>query len=204
MELERLIAEHGIWFYAITFVWTFLEGETFVLCAAFLAAQGIVNAPLLFLCAWLGSFSGDQLYFWTGRHFGPRLLQRFPKWRSGVDAALSWLKRFNTGFILTFRFIYGVRNFSSFALGMSGLPWQRFFWLNLLAAGIWATCFVGVGYMFGHVFKSMLGNIARDFSLVMLGVFVMIGGGMYLLHRIQKRRMSTPPVNAATAVTPPR
>ena len=55
-----------------------------------------------------------------------------------------------------------------------------------------------------QIHSIVLGNIARDFSLIMLGVFLMIGGGMYLLHRVQKRRMSTPPVNAATVVTPPR
>jgi membrane protein DedA with SNARE-associated domain len=202
MELERLIADHGVWFYVLTFVWTFLEGETFVLCAGILAAQGLIDAPLLLACAWLGSFSGDQLYFWTGRHFGPRLMQRFPRWRGGVDLALSFLKRFNTGFILTFRFIYGVRNISSFALGMSGLGWQRFFVLNFAAAGIWATSFMMAGYLFGAAMREVLGEYVRSFSLAMLGVFLLVGGGMYLLHRAQKRRLMTPPA-AASAVAPP-
>ena len=202
MELERLIAEYGLWFYVITFVWTFLEGETFVLCAGFLAAQGLIDAPLLLACAWLGSFTGDQTYFWTGRRFGPRILKRFPRWRGGVDNAFAWLKRYSTAFILSFRFIYGVRNFSSFALGMSGLDWRRFLFLNFIAAGIWAIAFVGTGYLFGHVFRSMLGNIARDFSLLMLGVFVVMFGGMFLVHRLQKRRLSVPPA-AGLPATPP-
>jgi membrane protein DedA with SNARE-associated domain len=203
MELEKLIVEYGVWFYVLTFFWTFLEGETFVLCAGFLAAQGLIDAPLLLACAWLGSFSGDQCYFWTGRHLGPRLLKRFPKWRSGVDTALSWLKKYNTGFILSFRFIYGVRNFSSFALGVSGLAWERFFVLNFVAAGIWAVAFVGVGYMFGHLFQSMLGHVARDFSLVMLGMFVTMFGGTYLIHRWQKRRLAMVPRGASTVAPPP-
>lgn len=193
MQLERLIAEYGPWFYVITFAWTFLEGETFVLCAGFAAAQGLLDAPLLLACAWLGSFCGDQCYFWTGRHFGPRLLRRYPRWRGGVDNALSWLKRYSTAFILSFRFIYGVRNFSSFALGMSGLDWRRFFFLNFVAAGLWAVCFVGVGYLFGHIFRSMLGNVARDFSILMLLFFVAMFGVTFLIHRYQKRRMAVPP-----------
>jgi membrane protein DedA with SNARE-associated domain len=202
MQLERLIAEYGPLFYGITFAWTFLEGETFVLCAGFAAAQGLIDAPLLLACAWLGSFCGDQCYFWTGRKFGPRLLRRFPRWRRGVDNALGWLKHYSTAFILTFRFIYGVRNFSSFALGMSGLNWQRFFVLNFIAAGLWAGCFVGVGALFGHLFRSMIGDVAREFSLIMLGVFVAMFGVTFAIHRLQKRRMSVPP-GGATAATPP-
>jgi len=203
MRLEQWIVEYGSVFYIITFAWTFLEGETFVLCAGFLAAQGLIDPFVLFLFAWLGSFTGDQLYFWIGRNFGPRLLHRFPRWRGGVDVALEWLRRYSTGFILSFRFIYGVRNFSSFALGMSGLDWRRFLGLNFVAAGIWACVFVGVGYLFGNMFRSMLGHIARDFSIVMLGMFVLMFGLTWLVHRYQKRRFSLPPRGAAGSAVPP-
>src|SRR5260221_60358 len=120
MDVQRLIIEHGAWFYPFTFALTFIEGETFVLVAGFAAAQGLLNAPLLLLAAWLGSFAGDQCYFWIGRNFGLRLLSRRPIWRARVDSALGWIKRYDTWFILSFRFIYGVRNFSSFALGRPG------------------------------------------------------------------------------------
>jgi membrane protein DedA with SNARE-associated domain len=203
MRLEHWIAEYGTLFYFITFAWTFLEGETFVLCAGFLAAQGLIDPLLLLVCAWLGSFCGDQCYFWVGRHFGPRLLQRFPRWRASVDLAFAWLKQYSTVFILSFRFIYGVRNFSSFALGMSGLAWQRFFGLNFAAAGIWALAFVGVGYFLGHAFRSMLGHLARDFSIMMLVVFVVMFGLMFCVHRLQKRRMMMPPRGAASSAVPP-
>jgi membrane protein DedA with SNARE-associated domain len=203
MELERLIAEYGVWFYVITFAWTFLEGETFIIGAGFMAAQGMVDLPLLLLCGWLGSFCGDQCYFWTGRRFGPALLRRFPKWRRGVDIAFEWLKRYSTGFILSFRFIYGVRNFSSFALGMSGLDWRRFMGLNFIAAGLWATAFTGAGYLFGHMFRSMLGDLAHDVTIVMLGIFVVMFGVTFLIHRYQKRRFALPP-RAAVQAPPQR
>src|SRR5260370_8808145 len=183
MDLNQLIANNGACFYVIAFVWTFLEGETVVLFAGFAAAQGLVDPLLLLSAAWLGSFAGDQFYFWLGRRFGIRLLDRFPRWRPGVDAALHWLERYDAGFILSFRFIYGVRNFSSFALGLSAVRWERFFWLNFVAAGLWAASFVAVGYFLGHAFRAVLGDIARSFSLVMLAVFVAIGFCMWLRHR---------------------
>jgi membrane protein DedA with SNARE-associated domain len=61
VDVRRLIVEHGHWFYLITFLWTFVEGETFVIFAATFAAQGLLDPFLLLISAWLGSFSGDQL-----------------------------------------------------------------------------------------------------------------------------------------------
>ena len=202
MDLNQLIAQNGACFYVIAFAWTFLEGETFILFAGFAAAQGLVDPVLLLIAAWLGSFAGDQCYFWLGRKFGVKLLRRFPRWHPGVDAALHWLERYDAGFILSFRFIYGVRNFSSFALGLSAVRWERFLWLNFTAAGLWAASFVGVGYFLGHAFRAVLGDVARSFSLVMLGIFVSIGAGMWFLHRLQRRRQLRVP-SGVNVVLPP-
>lgn len=211
MELDWLLAKSGAWPYLITFCWTFFEGETFVLIAGFLASQKhpetlthLLDWRLLITVAWLGSFSGDQCYFWLGRQFGPRLLRRLPRWRGPVDNALGWLKRYNTGFILSFRFIYGVRNFASFAMGMSGLDWRRFLVLNFLAAGIWAVSFVSIGMIIGSVFKEVIGieTVARHFTLIVLGVVVFMFGAVFLVHRIQRRRARLP-AGAAAQASPP-
>jgi membrane protein DedA with SNARE-associated domain len=204
MDISQLIADNGACFYLIAFLWTFLEGETFVLFAGFAAAQGLLNPALLLAAVWLGSFAGDQTYFWIGRCFGLRLLTRFPKWRHGVEAALYWLERYNTGFILTFRFIYGIRNFSSFALGMSAVHWKRFMILNCLAAGLWGVSFVAVGYFLGHAFRAVLGHLIRSFSVAMLIAFVVFAVAVWLFHRLQRRRhlrMPMPP--GAKIVIPP-
>ena len=203
MHINQLIAHHGAWFYAVAFVWTFLEGETIVLFAGVAAAQGLVNPFLLLASAWLGSFSGDQCYFWLGRQFGVRLLNRFPRFRSGVDVALHWLERYSTGFILSFRFIYGVRNFSSFAMGLSAVHWKRFLSLNFFAAGLWASSFVGIGYFLGHALHAMLGDVVRTFSLGMLVVFVAILFGVRLLHRVQRRLQPRVPPGVKVVAPPP-
>jgi len=192
MNVQHFIAAHGAWTYPITFVWTFFEGETFVLFAAFAAAEGLLNAPLLVVAAGLGSFAGDQCYFWIGRRFGLRVLARQPQWRARVDSALAWLKRFDVWFILSFRFIYGVRNFSSFALGISGIDWRRFMALNFTAAGIWAVVFVGAGYLCGRELRTLLGQVARDFGFAMLAGFALLLIGAQVAHRIHRRRQRHP------------
>ena len=187
-DVPRLVREYGMWFYAFTFAWTFVEGETFVLVAGFAAAQGLLSAPLLLLAAWFGSFAGDQCYFWIGRRYGLRLLTQRPVWRDRVDAALGWVKRYDKWFVLSFRFIYGVRNFSSFALGISGIGWYRFLVLNLTAALLWAATFVGAGYLCGHALERVLGKIAERFSMVMLAAFAAAIIIAVVIHRLRRRR----------------
>lgn len=189
MDINQLIADHGEWFYPITVVWTFLEGETFVIFAGAAAFHGLVNLPLLIASAWLGSFAGDQFYFYLGRAYGQRILARFPRWRGGVDLALGLLHKYHIGFILSFRFIYGVRNFSSFAVGMSEVTWPRFMALNFIAAGVWATVFGGAGYLLAQAFEAVLGEIARDFGLVMLAVFLVAVSAVLMLYKRRAREL---------------
>lgn len=194
-HVHQLANDYGAWIYALIFAWTFFEGETFVLFAGLAASKGYLSWGGVFFAAWLGSFAGDQLYFWIGRRWGTTLIGRIPRWQRGVHKALDWLRRYDTWFILSFRFIYGVRNFASFAMGMSGLAPARFASLNLGAAFVWALAFSGFGFVFGRVFKHMLSDVAQIFSFVTLGIFVAaISLGGYLA----RRRRAAPPPSSST------
>jgi membrane protein DedA with SNARE-associated domain len=209
MDLHKLIHHAwpyiGVaWPYLATFGWTFVEGETFVVVAGFAASQGVFSAPLLLVAAWLGSFSGDQCYFWIGRRFGLRLLSRRPAWRSRVDSALGWLKRYDIGFILCFRFIYGIRNIASFTLGISGIAWQRFFVLNFIAAFLWALTFVGAGYFCGRTVMKLVGEgeYAEHSRWAMIGGFALVLIVVTILHRwraYRRRRAQAAPSEATPA-----
>jgi membrane protein DedA with SNARE-associated domain len=188
IDIYNMIENYNEWFYIITFAWTFIEGETFVIFAGAAASQDVLNICLLIAVSWLGSFCGDQCYFWIGRRWGVELLQRFPRFQGGVDVALDMLNRYHVGFILSFRFIYGVRNFASFAMGMSVVPWQRFAALNFIAAGLWANVFCWGGYLLGVAFEAVLGDIAKDFGYIMLGLFAIVGIVLFFVHRASKVR----------------
>jgi membrane protein DedA with SNARE-associated domain len=195
-DVPSLIREYGGWFYLLTFVWTFIEGETFVLVAGFFAAQGLLSGPALLAAAWLGSFAGDQCYFWIGRRYGLRLLSQRPQWRMPVDTALAWVKRYDKWFILSFRFIYGVRNFSSFALGISGIDWRRFLVLNFLAAMLWAIIYVGSGYFCGRALAHMLGRVADEVSMVALAAFIVGGIVVAIVHYRRRRRRAAATISS--------
>jgi membrane protein DedA with SNARE-associated domain len=188
MEIIDLINRYGDLFYGIVALWTFLEGETIVIFSGIAAREGMVDLVTLVACAWVGSFLGDQLYFMLGRHAGPRMLRRYPRWQPGVDKALSLLEKYSTAFILSFRFVYGIRNFSSFAMGMSPLSWRRFAVLNFFAAGIWAVSFASAGYVAGMALQQVVGDMASTLSLVLLGALVLFSVVAVLVNRWRRRR----------------
>lgn len=173
-ELIVLLDQYGhTLFYALTFCWTALEGETFVIVAGYLAHKGLISFPLLLAFAWLGSFSGDQIYFYLGRRYGTRLIKRFPRWRPGTDRALALIERNSSWFILTFRFIYGIRNVSSFAVGMSHVSWRRFCTLNFIAAGLWSFAFAGFGYFAASAARRLFGT-APEQVVTYVGLAVLL------------------------------
>src|SRR5689334_1311786 len=119
MDVQDLIHSYGDLTYGVVFLWTLIEGETIVLLAGIAARQGMLSLPALVLCAWTGTFLCDQIGFALGRRCGHRVIGRYPRLRAGVERALALLESHSTGFIFAFRFIYGVRNVSSLAMGMS-------------------------------------------------------------------------------------
>ncbi len=193
-DIQPCVQRNGDLFYGITFLWTFLEGETFVIFAGALAVPGLggattpppINIYLLILAAWIGSFCGDQLYFFLGRRFGKKILRRFPRIQGGVQLATDMLHKYHTVFILTYRYMYGVRNFASLGMGMSDLSWPRFASLNFIAAFIWANSFAWGGYALGYFAASALGQI--NFGYIMIGVLVFVFALFAFLHWRGKRR----------------
>jgi membrane protein DedA with SNARE-associated domain len=174
MDILTLVERYHEYYYAVVFAWTFLEGETVVIFSGVAAREGALSFPALVLAAWSGSFLGDQLYFLVGRRWGLRLVERFPRCREPVRRSLDLLSRFSTAFILSFRFIYGVRNLASFAMGMSGISWARFALLNFVAAGIWALSFAGIGYLAGSALKTVLGDVTHGITIGLLVIFVLM------------------------------
>jgi membrane protein DedA with SNARE-associated domain len=139
------------------------------------------------LSALAGSFGGDQLWFLIGRRWGPQIIARRPSWREGAEKVYKHLHKHQYWLILTFRFYYGFRNVTPFVLGSSGIPWLRFFTLNLIGAIIWAFTFAYAGYLFGEAFKLFIDDY-HSYALYVLGGLLFIGIAIWLGTLIRHRR----------------
>jgi membrane protein DedA with SNARE-associated domain len=192
-QIAEIFRDWGHLAYPVIFVWTFFEGETVVIFGGYAGHYGVLNPFWLFLCAWTGSFLGDQTWYYLGRRYGPSLLKRYPKWEPGVFHVSELMRRYGVWFILSFRFIYGVRNISSVTIGMIHYPWIKFALINCIAAAVWAASFVGFGWGFAvasevltaSLPEHLLGDAVKIVGVGLLATFVVV---VALLLRRQIRR----------------
>ncbi|MDD3181475.1 MAG: DedA family protein [Alphaproteobacteria bacterium] len=176
-----LIQQHSDFFYLVTFIWTALEGETFVIFAGLAAQRDLLNIYLLFLSAALGSMFGDQVMFLLGRIYGRRIVHKFPKLIPKLQKIFNALEKYSVSFILSYRFMYGVRNISALAIGMSQITWRHFTLWNTAASFLWSFVFCGVGFLFGDLMERFgfrdeesMNFEVRNFMLAALGLFLLI------------------------------
>jgi len=188
-EFIAILQHYREWVYPLTIAGTFLEGETFVLFTAAAATTLQLDPLRLGLCAWFGSAVGDQCWFFAGRFYGPWVLNRWSSARAGIAIAHRWLERWDTMFILTYRFMYGIRNVSSIALGLSKVKSIRFIVLNMIAAGIWSVTFVGAGVLFGRAAGDLLGHWATTIELSLASIFLLAIVGAGLMDRDRRARL---------------
>ena len=182
--LESLITQYG---YPILFIGTFLEGETVLVLGGVAAHLGYLSLDGVIACGFSGTLFGDQLYFFLGRRHGQSLLQRRPTWQKRAERVFRIMERHQNWLIIGFRFIYGLRTITPFAIGTSKVAYWRFSLLNTIGAGVWATSIGVAGYYFGEAVHAMVGNIKRYELMLMAGIAA-IGILIWLLHRFLRRR----------------
>lgn len=158
MALEQLVSDYGAFG---LFVGSGLEGETVAMLGGVLAHRGLLDFWTAVLAVAAGSFLTDQICFRAGRKFGHspwvRKLQEGP----AGTRVLQTFERQRDIFVFGFRFAYGLRVASAVTIGTTGYPWGRFVMLNGIAALLWATMFVAIGYLCGQAIKTMFGHL-RD------------------------------------------
>lgn len=184
--LEQLLNDFG---YLALFIGTFLEGETILVLAGITAAHKYLDIKIVILVAFIGSYCGDQLWYFLGRRYGISLLQKRPKWQKSADKALVYLRKNPDLWVLTFRFMYGLRTIMPVAIGISGYPPKRYILLNGIGAIIWSIVLGGAAYYLG---KKVL-ECLKDYELYFLGLLIIITFALWLRSFIKNRKTTTPP-----------
>ena len=184
MSLEQLITDYG---YLAILVVTFIEGETIVILAGLAAHLGYLELQWVILSAIGGSFSGDQLWYYVGRHWGPKVIAKRLSWQEGAQKVYRHLHRHQYWLILTFRFYYGLRNVTPFVVGAAHVPRLRFFTLNLIGAIVWAIIFAYIGFFLGEASHFFIDDFKR-YGLYLLGGAVALGMAIWLINLWRQRR----------------
>ena len=88
--------------------------------------------------------------------------------------AMALLRRNETLFILTNRFIYGLRSSGGVAIGLAGVSLPKFMLLNTISALVWTALFVGSGYLFGASIEALIGRGLHGHERLLLGTALLV------------------------------
>ena len=174
------------WGYVAVFLGSMIEGESVIFIAGFFAHEGYLSLPKIIIIAFTGTLIADQALYHLGRHYGNKIIDRFPSMRPRADKAFSLLRRYENIFILSFRFIWGIRIVSPIIIGSSGVTPLRFTTLNLVAAVIWSVGSCVTAYYFAHLIMDKFHLIPK----ILLGLLVIGGGVWYLISKRKNKTLS--------------
>ena len=194
----------GPWTYALVGGMAFLEtgafvglvapGETTIIVGGVIAGQGEVSLIPLIGLVWLCCILGDTTSFFIGRRLGRGFLLRHgPKIRvdeARLERVESYFEKHGGKTILVGRFIGVVRAIAPFVAGSSGLAFRRFLPFSVIGAGLWATIFCLLGFLFYQSFDqvtAIAGKATLAFGIT-VGVIVAAVYGYRRLRRAEQRK----------------
>nr|GME07300.1 acetyl-CoA carboxylase subunit beta [Ipomoea batatas] len=204
VHLAELVAQYGIWIYAILFlilfcetglvVTPFLPGDSLLFVAGALAALpgNDLNVHLMVALLVIAAILGDAVNYTIGKLFGERLFSNPNSKifrRSYLDKTHAFYARHGGKTIILARFVPIVRTFAPFVAGMGHMSYRHFALFNVAGALAWVLLFSYAGYLFGD-----LPVVQENLKLLILGIIVMsilpvlIGCGLMSdIYRLLKR-----------------
>jgi membrane-associated protein len=162
---------------ALDAVFPVVPSETAAIVAGLLAARGDLTVAFAIAAAGLGAYTGDNSSYLLGRHVGHPIRMRFFSGER-AERMFGWARRMldeRGGYVIVVaRFIPGGRTAITLTSGIVRFPWMRFGAFAAVAAVLWATYSVTLGYIAGRALEQhpwLALGIALGFAfLITLGV----------------------------------
>jgi membrane-associated protein len=134
-----------------------LPSETVAIICGIQAARGQLSLPWVLVLAAAGAFTGDNASYSIGRFAGApaaRRLFRGEKSKERLQRARQFLSKRGSYVVVAARFVPGGRTAATFTAGLVRVAWaRRFAPLVALAAVLWSTYSVFLGYLGGRMFR---------------------------------------------------
>jgi membrane-associated protein len=178
VHLGGLIAQYGVWVYAILFaivfaetglvVTPFLPGDSLLFVAGALAALGGIDVHVLVLSLGLAAILGNSTNFAIGRYLGKRLFRdRSARWLNPVylDRTHAFYEKHGGKAVVISRFLPIIRTYVPFVAGLGSMHYGRFTLFNVAGAVLWVASLCYAGYFFGN-----LPWVKQNLTLIILGI----------------------------------
>jgi membrane protein DedA with SNARE-associated domain len=146
-----------------------VEGQLSAMAGGVMAREHLMSPLVVFAAAALGSTLVDYVLFVLGRSFRESRFVTKASKKKSFAKAVDLIERFPNSFILSFRFIYGLRAAGPVAIGVTRIGHRRFAVLNVVGALIWAAACVGLGYLIGPALMSLMHGAAGTAAPIVAG-----------------------------------
>ena len=166
-SILHLIDKYG---YLIVFLGAMVEGESIILTASMLSASGILSLYKVCALAFLGTCIAEQLMYNVGYYIGSKLIDKWHLSRKAFNKIKPVILNHETAYILTCRFIYGIRTISPLLIGIVRVNPKKYFMLNIIASAIWSVISCALGYSLGYFTK----GIGLNFKYIIMINFIVI------------------------------
>ena len=199
--LAEIIAQYGIWTYALLFLVLFMEtglvvtpflpGDPLIFAAGSFAALGVLNPWLLFILLSLAAILGDTANYWIGHYIGPKAFSgniRFLK-KEHLDKTHEFYEKYGGKTIILARFVPIVRTFAPFVAGVGAMTYGKFITYNVVGGVLWVGLFTSLGYFFGN-----LPFVKENFEIAILAIiFISLLPMIYefVKAKLEKRQEKT-------------
>jgi phosphatidylglycerol lysyltransferase len=145
--------------YVILFLGTMVEGDGFLLTAAFLAHRGYFHLGVVIAVATAANTLADQIYYQLARSRGREAFARKAEADPRFGRVRTWIEHRGVMLLLASRFLWGFRIAIPAACGASGMGRRTFLLVNLAGGLIWASVFAVLGYTLGGTLDVLLANL---------------------------------------------
>lgn len=159
-----------------------LPGTFFVIAAGAFVKQDVLTLYTAFPVALIGVAIGDSLSYGMGRFARPLILRRFGESEGWRKAENNLNERGGVAVYLTRWLLTPIAVPTNLVAGSTGYPFHKFVSYDVAGEVTWLIVFGGLGYIFGSQWE-YVSNFISDFSGLIVGVFVLIMGVVYLLRR---------------------
>lgn len=161
-----------------------VPGETALMAAAFAAASGVLQLPLIIAVGAVASILGDNAGYLLGRRVDRAWLERHGRRVLLTPARLRrmdwYFECYGPAAIALARFATGVRLVAPLLAGVARMPWKAFVRFNALGAVSWAAVTGGIGYAAGRGWGVLASPVARLLVAIFGGMLAMVLVGILL------------------------
>jgi membrane protein DedA with SNARE-associated domain len=169
--------------------------EILMTFVGYLVSIGWFSFPASLAACFAGSMTGMLLSYYVGNKVGKPFLCKYGKWvkltPARLEKAEGWFQRFGLWTVFFGYFVPGVRHFTCYLAGISGVR----IWRYLLYAGsgalVWTVTFITLGRFIGHNLDAVMPLVHRYVGFGIAGAAILAALAWLLIIRSRKKVAGT-------------